>query len=130
MRLKDSQQDSDFTSTSKQVDHLKSVLLLATAEQHLDCVSSDAYSGGVSAHAACAAGLQPNWPRHCRPSPSELRNLLANYDMLTLRRALGGALNATSHRGECKSRGGGASQFRVMQRQWAASSETVFVMRS
>lgn len=39
MRLKDSKQDDDFTSTLKQVDHLKSVLLLATAEQQLSIVS-------------------------------------------------------------------------------------------
>lgn len=39
MRLKDSKQDYDFTSTSTQVDHLKSVLLLGTAEQQLSIVS-------------------------------------------------------------------------------------------
>lgn len=115
----------------KQVDHMKSVLLLATAEQQLSSVSLLTRNpAGVSAHAACAAGLRPNWPCYCRPSPSELWKLLVNYDALTLRRTLGGALNAISYRGECKSHGRGASQFRVMQRQWAASSKTVFVMRS
>lgn len=39
MRLKDSKQDDDFTSTLKPVDHLKSILLLAMAEQQLSIVS-------------------------------------------------------------------------------------------
>lgn len=39
MRLKDSEQKYDFTSTLKQVDQLKSVLLLAMAEQQLSIVS-------------------------------------------------------------------------------------------
>lgn len=73
------------------------------------------------------AKLTPPLPSFTPRAP---KNLLDNYDALTQRRALGGALNAISHRGECDSHGGGSSEFSVMQRQWAASSKTVFVMRS
>lgn len=81
-------------------------------------------SAGVSAHAAWPAAKLTTLPSSFPLTDPKPAIQWGHANSAT--RALGGALNTVSHQGACESRSGGSSQLRVMQKQWAASSKTVF----